>query len=138
MPKPPITIGIIVTFMFHSFFVLLSLWLLFLANFLYKFRQEVFQWGLNDSKYPQVSESFANVLADLNNSVVCMILIQLQVGSPSSLYSKFFLLLWHGPSIYLSFHTLFFFYFVVHPNDKIHKSYFPLLSQYYVWSSGWD
>ena len=81
VPKTSITIGIIVTFMFYSYFnspscstVLLLLLLLFTlwGFFLYQRQLMVFH-SLSDSKFPQVSRTLLSILAVLSNFVVWMV-----------------------------------------------------------------
>ena len=69
VPNAPITIGIIVSFMFHSFFnsiarliIILLFWEFFLSAFF-------FFWSLSNSKSPQVSRTLISILADHNNTV---------------------------------------------------------------------
>ena len=74
VPKAPITIGIIVTFMFHSFFqfswkveVLISLLvLLIIIIMFFSPALAVSQCSLCDSISPQVSSTPLSILTDLN------------------------------------------------------------------------
>ena len=89
VPKAPITIGIIVTFMFHfffdslgksgyvSFFSLSFCFILWSAGTkstiyycYYYLLIRVFPWSLSDSKSPQISRTLLNILAVLNSAVV--------------------------------------------------------------------
>ena len=67
VPNAPVTIGTIVTFMFHSFLLLLLF-----ANFLHQRQLMIFHLSLRDSKSPQVSRTLLSILADLNNAAVWM------------------------------------------------------------------
>ena len=81
VPKAPITIGIIVTLMFHSFFNSLarSTYLSFFSHsfsfILWSAGTDqrllmIFHWSLSDSNSPQVSRTLLNILADINNAVL--------------------------------------------------------------------
>ena len=66
-----------------------SLWWLsiIIISLLMSFSQHqlmVFHWSLSDSKSPQVSRMLLSILADLNNAVVCMVLILSPISSSSS------------------------------------------------------
>ena len=83
VPKAPITIGIIVTFMFHSFFNSLArsrylsffshLLLLFNAVFSLQRELMVFHWSLIDSQPLQVSKTLLSLLTDLNKVALWMV-----------------------------------------------------------------
>ena len=81
VPKAPITIGTIVTFMFHSFFnsfarSFFSHSFSFIWGQLGQQLQLVsFHWSLNISKFPQVSRTLLSILFNLNKAVVWMIVI---------------------------------------------------------------
>ena len=81
-PKAPITIGIIVTFMFHSFFNPLArsrylslfshyyyYYYYFFMSFSHQHQPVVFHCGLTNSKSPQVTRNLLSILVDLNNAV---------------------------------------------------------------------
>ena len=94
----------------------------------------VIQWSLSGSKSPQFSRTLLSILADLKNAVVWMVSILPQISNCSSLlgtvhkgflgsfpssqtttgitvtlmFHSFFLVLWQGPSICLSFQFIFF------------------------------
>ena len=72
VPKAPITIGIIVTFIFHRFFFN-SLERIRYLLLLLLIRVMVFHWRLSDSKSPQVSRTLLSILAVFNNVVVWMV-----------------------------------------------------------------
>ena len=111
VPKAPITIGTIVTFMFHSFFNSLAR-LRYLPFFLHSFRfilwsagtakstilkniiviiiyslrvfhiRLVFHGSLSNSKFLQVSRTLINILAALNNVAVWMVSTHPLIPSP--------------------------------------------------------
>ena len=62
VPKAPITIGTIVTFMFHSFLRVFS------TSF-----SRWFHTSLSDTRCPQISRTLSSILTDLNNAVVWMV-----------------------------------------------------------------
>ena len=74
VPNAPITIGIIVTCMFHSFFQfpskveVLILCYIF-SSFSHQCLLMVSHWSLSYCKSPQVSRTLLSILADLNNAV---------------------------------------------------------------------
>ena len=88
VPKAPITISTIVTFMFHSFFNSLARsrylsffsnsfrFILWSAGTLYSFRvlADGFHWSLCGSKFLQVFRTFLSIVADLNNAVDWIVL----------------------------------------------------------------
>ena len=101
VPKAPITIGIIVTFMFHIFFqfssyveVLILLFTFFqfysvvsrdiLESFSRQRKLMVFHWSLSDSKSPQVSRTLLSILVILNNVIVWIISTRLLIFMSSS------------------------------------------------------
>ena len=86
----------------------------------------VFYWNRNISKFTHVSRTLLSILADSNNAVVWMVSILPLISSATRPLSKplrtvpnaltvsvtvtpclfgffFFFVLWHGPSIWLSF-----------------------------------
>ena len=89
VPNTLITIGIIVTCMFSSFFqfpskvevLLFTLSVLYYyyyyysleVFFLHQRKLMVFHWRLSDSKSPQVSRTLLSILAVFNNTVVWMV-----------------------------------------------------------------
>ena len=48
----------------------------------------IFHWSLSDSKSTQIIRILLSILADLNNSVACIVSILLQISNSSSLFSK--------------------------------------------------
>ena len=62
VPKAPITIGIIVTFMFHSFFLFPNK--VEVLYYYYYHYSLFFFWNLSVSKSPQVSGTFLPILAE--------------------------------------------------------------------------
>ena len=86
----------------------------------------VFRWSLNDTNSHHVSWMLRNILADLNNAMICMVLILPLISKSASLFPEpwdtvfsgpttlgttvnllfhiFFLHLWQYPTIYLFFH----------------------------------
>ena len=79
VPRAPITVGIIVTFTFHSFY-----YNLLIESFSHQFKLMVFHWNMSDSKSPQVSRTLPSILAVLNNVVVWMVFTR----PPTSKYSS--------------------------------------------------
>ena len=95
VPNAPITIGIIVTFMFHRFFqfsskikilislfslfflfllsLLLLLLLLHLESYLHQLTLMVFHWSLSDNKFLQVSRTLLSILADVKNVIAWIV-----------------------------------------------------------------
>ena len=49
----------------------------------------IFHWNLSDSKSFQVSRTLLSILADLNNTLVCMISILPPTTSLSSIFFRF-------------------------------------------------
>ena len=113
VPRAPITIGTIVTFMFKSFFNSLArskylsffshsfsfiLWSVGTAkstiiivaivfsfeSFSHQRQLMIFHWSQNDSKSHQVSRTLLSILANFNNAVVCSLLLTLNMGSYAS------------------------------------------------------
>ena len=91
VPKVPITIGIFVTFTFHSFFNSLarSRYLSLFSHYYYYYyllieSLMVFYWSLSENKSPQVSRTLLSILAILNNDVVCMISTRPQTSKSST------------------------------------------------------
>ena len=77
VPNAPITIGIIFTCMFHSFFNSLA-------------RLMVFHWSLSDSKSLRVSTTLFSILTDLNNAEIWMMSTRpLIFQAPQSFYHSF-------------------------------------------------
>ena len=74
VPDAPITIGTIVTFMFHYSCEIFS----------HQRKVKVFQGSLSDSKISQVSSTILCILADLNNAVIWMVSIRSIISKPSS------------------------------------------------------
>ena len=104
VPKAPITIGTIVTFMFHTFFNSLARSrYLFLFSHSFSFipwsayyyyyyyfgsfslqRQPMFShWSLSDSKFLQISRTLLGIFADHNNAVVWMVSNRLLISKSS-------------------------------------------------------
>ena len=77
MPNAPITIGTIVTFMFHNF-------LNSFESFSHQRLLMVFQLTWSESKSPQVSWTVLSILADLNNIVVWMVFTWPLISKSSS------------------------------------------------------
>ena len=75
VPKTPITIGVIVTFMFHMFFNSQA-------------RSKYFHWSLNKSKYPQVSRTLLSILTVFNNAVVWIVSARPSTFKSSSLFNN--------------------------------------------------
>ena len=117
VPNAPITIGAIVTFMFHSFFNSLArsrylsffslsfrfiLWsagtakstilqILFLLLIIMRsglLAGIVFHWSLSDSKSPEISRTLLSILAVLNNAVVWMVSTRPPTSKSSSPFSN--------------------------------------------------
>ena len=127
-----------------------------------------FYWILSDSNSPRVSRGIFSILTDFSNAVFWMVSIIPLISCFSSCLSKplgtfpsapttidikvtfifddcffcflfvYFLVLRPVPRIFFAF---FYFLYVICRNGKIHKirsSFFFLVNQYYVWSSGRD
>ena len=89
IPWAPITISIIITFMFHSFFIsLIIFFYLLLESFSHQYELMVFHWSLSDSKSPQVSRTLLSILAVLNNAVVWMVSTHPHTSKSSSLFNS--------------------------------------------------
>ena len=83
VPNAPITIGIIVTCMFYSFFNSLArsrylsfffnYYYLLLQSFSHQYQLMVFHWSLSDSKSHQVSRTRISILAVFSNAVVWIV-----------------------------------------------------------------
>ena len=154
VPKEPITIGIIVTFMFHSFFNSLARPRnLSLISHSISFILRVFHWSLSDSKSPQVSRTLLSILADLNNVVIwifstCPLIskssssfidplkivpsAQITIGiTVTFMFHGFFSSL--ARSWYLSFFALSFSLTLVIRNGKVHYSAGSLFIYIYIY-----
>ena len=92
VPSALITIGITVTFN-----VLINLWnmkvavfiiILHLAIFLHQRKLMIFHWNLSDSKSPQVFRTLLYILANLKNTVVCMVSILPLISHSANLFSN--------------------------------------------------
>ena len=69
VPKAPITIGIIVTFI-----------IFFLASFSHQHLLMFFLWNLSDRESPQISRTLLSILAVFNNVVVWMVFLSVCYG----------------------------------------------------------
>ena len=87
MPKTPITIGTIVTFMFFSFFNSLarSSIISLLTSFSYERLLVDFHRSLNDRNSSRVSGTFLCIQASLCNVVFCMVSVILLISNSASL-----------------------------------------------------
>ena len=56
--------------------------------FLIQHKLMVFHWSLSDSKSPQVSRTLLSILADLNNSVLLMVMARPLISNSSSPLTK--------------------------------------------------
>ena len=72
VPNVSITICIIVTYMFHSFFNSLSFFSL-LVSFTNHCQLVVVHRNLSDNKTPQIYRCFLNILTSLNNAFIWMV-----------------------------------------------------------------
>ena len=77
-----ITISIIVTCIFHSFFqfpskveviIIIIIIIIYSLEFSHQRKLMVFHWRLSDSKSPQVSRTLLSILAVFNNAVVWIV-----------------------------------------------------------------
>ena len=101
VPNAPITIGMIVTCMFHSFFNSLAksryyCYYYYYYNYYYYTHCEFFAlvladglWlDLRDNKSPQVSITFLSILADLKNSIIWIVSVHFPISNSSIPLSK--------------------------------------------------
>ena len=78
-------LNIAVTWMVSIIIIIIVISLL--GSFSHQFYVVVSYWSLNESKSPQVSRTHLRVLIDLNNAVVCMVIIFL-ISNSSIFFSK--------------------------------------------------
>ena len=81
--RPEIAIICIFYFFYYCYCYYYNLFLYFFPNSV-----RVFHWSLSDSKYPQVSRTLRSILADINNTVVYMVLIPTPISTSSNLFPK--------------------------------------------------
>ena len=125
LSKPLETITIVITFTlaFHSFFsslvrslylplfsfyLIFNLWSAETANpsIQQVFVFAVFHWRLRDSKSSQVSRTLLGILADLNNSVIMMVMARPLISKSSSEQSKFWEIIQNAEIFYYYFTSL--------------------------------
>ena len=148
VPNAPITIGTIVTFMFHSFFNSLAR-SRFLSFFSLSFRiilwsagtakstilqLMVFHWSFNDSKSPQVPRTFLSILANLNNIVVLIVSTNPLISKSPSPFNNPLVTVPKAPmTTSLSCSTVFFFYSLARSS---YSSFFSFSFNFTLWSAG--
>ena len=106
VPKASITIGIIVTSMFHSFFSslaryrYLSFYYYYYYYYCYYYSLRVFHTGVRGqrhSKYSQVSRTLHSILTDLNISVMWMVSSRSLISMSPNLRTNSFVTLPNAP-----------------------------------------
>ena len=94
----------------------------------------VFQWGLNDSKSPQVSRTLPSILADLKIAVVWMVSTRPVISNSASSFINPLVTVLRAPitigitvtfmfhRFFSSFFTFFQLYSVVNWDSRVHNS----------------
>ena len=122
VPKAPITIGIIVTFMFHRFFNSLAM---------------VFHWSLSDSKSPQVSRTRLKILAVLSNAVVWIVSTRPPTSKSFRLFNNPLVIVPKSPITIGTIVTSMFHSFFNSLARSRFLSFFSLSFRFILWSA-WD
>ena len=145
VPKAPIKIGIIVTFMFHSFFNsltrsrYLSLLLLLLftpLEFSHQCWLMVFHWSLGDSNSPPVSRIRLRILAVLSNAVVWIVSTRPPTSKSSRPFNKPLVIVPNAPITIGTIVPLMFHSFFNSLARSWYLSFFSLSFRFIRWSAG--
>ena len=141
VPNAPITIGIIVTCMFHSFFQFSSkvevlIPLIYSLGFSHQLTLMVFHWSLSDCKSSQVSKTLLSILAVLNNVVVWMVSTRPPASKSSSPFSNPLVTI-PKASVAIGIIVTFMFHSFFNSLARLrYLSFFSLSFSFILWSAG--